>query len=159
MFALRQWDNIPAMYQAVSQFDANTGFWISENLQERLAGSEKYRKPLSCLFSSTILGDYPVDVKTIATSNLASILEGLLRSQKTHVVSGLSLPCEDLANSFRRETQTWNRPATDAALRFQGCLLAIRVIETTNESIRPFTPDICNWAVTLRSALEEETVR
>lgn len=160
MLALQQWDAIPMFYRGVSQFDADVATWVSEQLDERLGQKEKYKKPLVNLYTSVILRDHPAAAKTVTVSNLSSILEEQL-SSKVGTISELKLPCDDLAKCFRPEadSQSWNRNATDAALRLHGCLLAIRAASGETQSLSSFTHEIHGWVVQLRSALSEETVR
>lgn len=157
MLALQNWGDIPTFYRRISRFDADAATWIAEQLEE-IGENEKYRKPLVDMYSSVILSDQPVIVKTMAVSNLASILENLLSLQDAHV-SGLELPLDELTMSFRPETniQVWNRHATNVALRLQGCLLAARVSIRQPQPFTLFSSDIQSWIIKLRSAVGEET--
>ena len=158
MFASQQWDSIPTFYHAVSEFDPDAACWIAEKLQERLDPKEVYRKPLAGLYSSVLLGNHSASVKIIAATNLTSILETL--SSELSSIQDLGLPCEDLAKAFRPglDLKLWNRPATDAALRLQGCLLAAQASSNEDQSLDVLQHDIQEWIVKLRSALSEETV-
>lgn len=154
----QQWEQLPAFFSGVSQFDADVARWILEQLHESVGEDERYRQPLADLYSSVILGDSRPDVKTMAASNLASIIENLLSSEFDSV-SSIGLPWDAIANSFRPQTDitTWNREATDAELRLRGCLLAIR--RSVNQSpSSSFEEDVHSWTIKLRSALSEETV-
>jgi hypothetical protein len=157
MLTSQQLEQFSAFYLEVAQFDADVARWTSEQLHDILGESQKYRQPLAELYSSVILGNCRPDVKTMAASNLASILEVLIPSQ-FDIVSGMGLPWEAIADSFCPETDitTWNREATDAELRLGGCLLAIRF--STKELSSSFEGDIHTWTIKLRSALSEETV-
>lgn len=159
MLSSTQWDGLLTLYRSVSLYDPDAATWIAEQL-ETFSQKESYRKPLVDLYSSVLLGDHPVAAKTVTASNLASILEGLLSTDDDALLQ-ISLPCGELAGSFRPETdiQAWNRHATDAALRLQGCLLAVSARRARDEG-RPqslFCSDIRSWVVKLRSALSEET--
>jgi hypothetical protein len=159
MLSSQQWEQLPEFYQGVSQFDADVARWISEQLHETIGEEERYRKPLADLYSSIILGASRPDVKTMAASNLASILEKLLSSQYD-AVSSIGLPWEAIADAFKPEAdiQIWNREATDAELRLRGCLLAIRLFLDHQNASSSFESDIRNLTIKLRSALSEETV-
>ncbi|CAI7573376.1 unnamed protein product [Penicillium palitans] len=153
----QQWEQLPTFFSGVSQFDADVARWILEQLHESVGEDERYRKPLADLYSSVILGDSRPDVKTMAASNLASIMENLISSEFDSV-SSIGLPWDAIANNFRPQTDitTWNREATDAELRLRGCLLAIR--RSVNQSpSSSFEEDIHSWTIKLRSALSEET--
>ncbi|KAJ5452628.1 Armadillo-like helical [Penicillium cf. griseofulvum] len=152
----KQWEQLPSFFAGVSQFDADVARWILEQLHESLSEDERYRQPLADLYSSVILGDSRPDVKSMAASNLASIMENLISSQPDSV-SSMGLPWDTIADSFRPETDitTWNREATDAELRLRGCLLAIRL--SVDQTAASFEGDIRRWAIKLRSALSEET--
>lgn len=160
MLALEQWSEIPAFHRGVAVFDADAATWVLEQLQEKLDKAERLRKPLVDLYSVIVLSnDASSSATTVAVSNLASILEKLLSSQEG-VIPELALPCDNLSKSFRPETdiKSWNRHATDSALRLQGCLLAIR--SSSSEGHHPLSSlkeDIHSWIVKLRSALSEET--
>lgn len=157
MLALRQSDALQKFYQNVALLDADAATWIAEQLDE-FSHDERYRKPLADLYSSVLLADHPVNVKTAAASNLASVIEGQLSLQVGSVLDW-GLPCDDLTKSFRPEAdiQVWNRHATDAALRLQGCLLALRVLSSEETPLSLFQYDVQSWVVKLRSALSEET--
>ncbi|KAJ5935095.1 Armadillo-like helical [Penicillium verhagenii] len=157
-FTSRDWSTIPFFFHGVAAFDADAANWIVERLQETVGEKEIYHKPLADLCSSVILGDYTSDVKTVAVSNLASILEHLLGS-KVKSIAELAVPCDELIQSFRPDQaiQEWNRQATDAELRLQGCLLAIRVISGGDQLLSASQSTLRSWAIKLRSALSEET--
>ncbi|CAG7982284.1 unnamed protein product [Penicillium olsonii] len=158
MLASKEWEQLPAFYQGVSQFDPDVARWISEQLHETIGDDERYRKPLYELYSSVVLGSGAPDVKTMAASNLASILENLLSSQPDTLAT-IDLPWEAILDAFRPETEieTWNREATDAELRLRGCLLAIRTTLNPQHAPSSFEADVQNLTIKLRSALSEET--
>ncbi|KAJ5835407.1 Armadillo-like helical [Penicillium robsamsonii] len=157
MLTSQQWEQLPQFFAGVSHFDADVARWILEQLHESISEDEKYKQPLANLYSSVILGDSRPDVKTMAASNLASIMENLISSQ-VDSVSSMGLPLDAIANSFRPETDitTWNREATDAELRLRGCLLAIR-LSVDQSAVSSFEDDVRSWSIKLRSALSEET--
>ena len=159
MLALKQWSEIPEFHRGVSVFDADAATWILEQLEEKLDKVERLRKPLIDFYSFIILNEAPSSVKTVAVSNFASILEELLSCQE-ETMSGLALPCDDLTKAFRPEAdiKSWNRHATDSALRLQGCLLTIRGSSTEGHPLSSSSvkQDIHGWVVKLRSALSEE---
>ncbi|KAJ5669950.1 Armadillo-like helical [Penicillium maclennaniae] len=157
MLALRQWSEISGVYRDVSEVDADAATWILEQLEEKVDKVERFRKPLLDLYAFVILNDAPSSAKTAAVSNLASILEELLSCQES-TLSGLALPCDDLTKAFRPEAdiKSWNRHATDSALRLQGCLLAIRGSSNDGHPLSSIKQDIHSWIVKLRSALSEE---
>lgn len=157
MLALKR-NGISEFCHGVSLFDADAATWILEQLEEKLDKVERLRKPLVDLYSFVILNDAPASAKTVAVSNLASILEELLSSQ-ADAIPGLALPCDNLDKSFRPEAdiKSWNRHATDGALRLQGCLLAIRGSSSEGHPLSSVKQDIQGWSVKLRSALGEET--
>ena len=158
MLALKRWNGISEFFHGVSLFDADAATWILEQLEEKLDKVERLREPLVDLYSFVILDDAPASAKTVAVSNLASILEELLSSQ-ADAIPGLALPCDNLVKSFRPEAdiKSWNRHATDGALRLQGCLLAIRGSSSEGHPLSSVKQDIQGWIVKLRSALGEET--
>lgn len=97
-------------------------------------------------------------MQIVAASNLASILEEQLVSEPEKI-SQLDLPYEDLTRAFQpqKDFENWNRQATDAGLRLQGCFLALR---TSIEGLGfdSLNREIHDWTIKLRSALSEETV-
>jgi hypothetical protein len=159
MLISQEWTGIPAFYHGISQFDADAGSWILEQLPEHLAGMTKYRMALVNLYSSIIQGDHPVGSRTLAASNLATVLEEMLASSPD-VISEFNLPYDELAKSFNPESdiKQWNRHATDAELRLLGCLLALRASSTQDQPVSSVKNDIQRWVIKLRSALSEETV-
>lgn len=159
ILATNQWDVLPAFFNGVASFDPDSATWICEQLDEKFGLAERYMKPCANLYSSVILSESQTAVKIAAASNLASILEGKLSSE-TEYISQIELPSEDLAQGFRpqKEFERWNRQATDAELRLQGCLLALRST-TEGQNLTSLNRDIHDWTVKLRSALSEETVR
>lgn len=159
MLVSKEWTMIPAFYHLISQFDADAGSWVLEQLPEHLAGVTKYRKPLVKLYSSIIQRDHPAASRTLAAANLATVLEEMLASFSTDI-SELSLPCEELERCFNpvSDIKQWNRHATDAEVRLQGCLLALRASSTQEKSVSYLKSDLQRWVIKLRSALSEETV-
>ncbi|KAJ5701019.1 hypothetical protein N7493_012065 [Penicillium malachiteum] len=158
LFAAQQKDQSLAFFSDISAFDADAANWIIERLEEKLGQKEKYRQHLVDLYSSIILGQYTTDVRTIAVANLASTVEQLL-SSRPETVADLILPCDDLMRGFRPdlEIEKWNRQATDAELRLQGCLHGVQFIKNGALDVASFNSTIYSWAVKLRSALSEET--
>ncbi|KAJ5083898.1 hypothetical protein NUU61_008477, partial [Penicillium alfredii] len=158
MLSLGQWHDITTFYHGVSLFDANAARWVSERLHEKLGALQRYRKPLAELYSSVIMGSFSTEVKIIAVSNLACILEDLLVLQ-LDAAQSLVLPWENIGKSFQPEMdiQAWNREATDAELRLRGCLLNVRISLEGKESLSAFESDLESWSIKLRSALSEET--
>jgi hypothetical protein len=159
MLISQEWSEISAFYHGISEFDADAGSWILEQLPEHLAGVTQYRKALVSLYTSVIQGDHPVDSQTLAASNLATVLEEMLASSPD-VISEFNLPCAELERSFKPESdiKQWNRHATDAELRLLGCLLARRASLIQDQSVSSVKNDIQRWVIKLRSALSEETV-
>lgn len=159
MLVSKEWTMIPAFYHVISQFDADAGSWILENLPEHLAGVTKYRKPLVKLYSSIIQRDHPAASTTLAAANLATVLEEMLVSSSIDIFE-LNLPCEELEMCFNpvSDIKQWNRHATDAELRLQGCLLALRASSIQEKSVSYLKKDLQRWVIKLRSALGEETV-
>lgn len=159
MLSSHQWERLPEFYQGVSEYDADVGRWVLEKLHETIEKDMRYRKPLAELYSSTILGNARPDVKTMAASNLASILENLLSSQ-SDALSNILLPWDAIMDAFRPEKniEVWNREATDAELRLRGCLLAIRLSLDHQQAPSLLEKDIRSLTIKLQSALSEETV-
>lgn len=158
ILASRQWEQLPPFYREVSQFDADVARWISEQLHEIIGHDKRYMQGLAQLYSSVILDKGRPDVRTMAASNLASILETLMPSDFNSVYS-MGLPWDAIANGFRPEADitSWNREATDAELRLRGCLLAIR-LSSDKATLSSLVDDVHSWTIKLRSALSEETV-
>lgn len=159
MLVSKEWTMIPGFYHSISHFDADAGSWILEQLSEHLRGVTKYRKPLVKLYSSIIQRDHPAASKTLAAANLTTVLEEMLVSSSNDT-SELNLPCEELESYFNpmSDVKQWNRHATDAELRLQGCLLAVRASSTQEKSVSYLKNDLQSWVIKLRSALSEETV-
>lgn len=159
MLISKNWEELTPFYLRVATFDADVARWILEELDQRLGENKRYRKPLADLYASAILADSPVNIKTAAASNLASIIEGLLLSELDTVI-GMGLPWEKIGGSFwpASNIQLWNRDATDAELRLSGCFLTISIASGEWQSPSSFDRELRSWAVKLRSALSEETV-
>ncbi|KAJ5668654.1 hypothetical protein N7462_009724 [Penicillium macrosclerotiorum] len=157
MLTSQKWSDILSFYHGVHLFDADTAHWVSERLQETLSQDHRYRKPMVDLYSWIIVGHYRSDVKTQAVSNLAYFLEEQLVSPSMDPIE-LPVSLEELETGFRPHTdiQEWNRQATDAEVRLQGCILAL---QATSSKVQGFSvnTDFKHWIVKLRSALSEET--
>lgn len=156
--ATHSWESLPTFFNAAAAFDPDSASWICEKIDETPGLMERYIKPIAGLYSSLILGQCESAVKIAATSNLASILEEQLASEP-ETISRLNLPYEDLKRAFQpqRDFENWNRQATDAGLRLQGCFLAIRT-STEGLDFVSLNREIHDWTIKLRSALSEETV-
>lgn len=159
MLISQEWTKIPEFYHSVARFDADAASWILEQLSENLARTTHYRNALVDLYSSIIRGDHPTISKTLAASNLATILEETLASSADSF-SECNLPYDELDNCFKPELdiKQWNRHATDAELRLQGCLLALRASSVQDKSVSHIKESLQRWVIKLRSALSEETV-
>ncbi|KAL4791542.1 putative death-receptor fusion protein-domain-containing protein [Aspergillus venezuelensis] len=134
--------------------DPDACHWILENLPEILGSHEKYTEVLVKLYTSIIIGDLPLEVKTPAISNLASYLQIALES-KDSALQTSTLPLAGLAAQVRigSTKKGFNRDRADADLRLEGCLISSRSISGNQVS----ETDIQEWATRLRSALNEET--
>lgn len=143
-------------FQTVSVFDSNVGSWLLGKVQDTFSEKEPFQGALLSLYSSILLGDLPEDVKSTATSSLASMLQATLefRSDK---IEAVDLPWDALDKHINSSTdgQVWNRDRSDAELQLQGCILAAKHLTTASEVTEI---DIARWAVKLRFAMEEETV-
>lgn len=159
MLTTQQWEQLPLFFQDISQFDADIARWVVEMLHEFIGDDVRYRKPLSDLYVSVILGTGRPDVKSGAASNLSFILESVLSSQSS-AASSIDLPWEAIASAFKpeKEIEAWSRESTDAELRLCGCLLAMRTTLNNQNDLSSFENDIHRWTTKLRSALSEETV-
>ncbi|KAL2863435.1 THADA/TRM732 family protein [Aspergillus lucknowensis] len=139
----------------VAILDPNACQWLLERFHEIFEAKEAYRGPLVALYSSIIIGNVPLEVKTPAISNLASSLQVILESGATASQS-VDLPWEELAAQIRigSTMKGFNRDRADADLQLEGCLLAVKSISRESQ-----TPDIeiLEWATRLRFALREET--
>lgn len=157
--ASKSWEGLPVFFNEVSSFDPDSATWICEQLDEAFGKSVEYTKPVVNLYASVMLSQSQTAVRILAASNLASILEETLSSQPEKL-SQVELPFQDLAQSFQpqKDFENWNRQATDAGLRLQGCFLAIHSSAKTLD-FAALHRDIHNWIIKLRSALSEETVR
>ncbi|KAI9376069.1 putative death-receptor fusion protein-domain-containing protein [Aspergillus egyptiacus] len=139
----------------VATLDPNACQWILEKMQETFGTAELYREPLVFLYSSIILGDLPLEVKTPAVSNLASSLQALLRSQNPAFYA-LDLPLGGLVGQTRigSTKQGFNRDRADADLQLEGCLMALKALSPHQEVLDREIPE---WATRIRFALSEET--
>ncbi|KAJ5489742.1 hypothetical protein N7539_004632 [Penicillium diatomitis] len=154
----RSWTEIPAFFTSVSQFDVDVSCWILQQLPEVTAGNDRYTTPLSGLYCAVILGDYSSEAKSLASVNLAIIVEKLLATSEREL-HALHLPCDQLLSHFRPEVdiQKWNRQSTDSEIRLTGCLLAIRAQRPPENSSLNVLVVLRCWILKLRHALSEET--
>lgn len=152
-------ENLHEIYLGFSLFDPDAASWVCEQLQERLGEKRRFQKPLANLYSAIILGNHEADTKTIAVSNLASVV-GSAVIMSPNSLNDLDIPSQDLLRSFQpeKDIQKWNRHATDAELRLRGALLAIEASPDRPGIPSDFEANIVSWTVKLRSALSEETV-
>lgn len=150
-------ETLPTFFNEVAYIDPNSATWICEQFDETLEIPDRHMKSVSSLYSSVILSQNETAVKIAAASNLASIIEKIIGSEPERILE-LDLPFENLSQNFQpqNEFESWNRQATDAELRLQGCFLAVRA---SGESLNfaSLHRDINDWTVKLRSALSEET--
>ncbi|OJJ47298.1 hypothetical protein ASPZODRAFT_65750 [Penicilliopsis zonata CBS 506.65] len=144
--------------QALSSFDPNAARWILEELDGLFGEKEAYRVNLLNIYTSILLGDHLEIVRTSATANLASILERLLDYRHDNL-KGINLPWDALSERFRsaEETENWNREMSDAGLRLQGCLLAVKASLSQWQALPDFGSALRSWTTKLRFALQEET--
>jgi hypothetical protein len=124
-------------------------------MHEIFEPKEKYTQDLVKLYTSIILGDLPLEVKTPGISNLASYLQVALESKDGLLTT--TLPWGDLAGQVKigSTKKGFNRDRADADLRLEGCLVGLKSI-TQGHQVQE--TEIQEWATRLRSALGEETV-
>lgn len=160
MFVSNKLDELEPFLRSVSAFDPNAGRWLLERMPDVFGEDESHKGALFKLYSSIILSSSSDLVKAAAISNLASFLEAFLDFH--HGITNVpDLPWEDLERQIEPGTavETWNREMTDAALRLQGCLLAVKAISHQWQSpSAEFELELRQWTIKLRCALQEETV-
>ncbi|KAL3463956.1 putative death-receptor fusion protein-domain-containing protein [Aspergillus heterothallicus] len=138
----------------VATLDPNAGQWVLERLHETFGTKEYYSQTLTALYSSMIIGNLPLEIKTPAISNLAANLQVAIEVESS-VLQALNLPWEKLAAQIKigSTKKGFNRDRADADLRLEGCLLALK---STAQSHFP-EQEVLEWATRLRFALREET--
>ncbi|OJJ31583.1 hypothetical protein ASPWEDRAFT_697288 [Aspergillus wentii DTO 134E9] len=158
MLSTKESVDLPSFFKQVSDVDSDAARWVLEQLQDILGETQRHRKSLLDLYSSVILGNYPEDVKAAAISNLATGLEVLLDFRYDNT-KGLDLPWEALGAQIKSEleTGTWSRDTSDAVLRLQGCLLAIRASLHQWQFLSDFELDLRGWGTKVQFAMQEET--
>ncbi|KAL4920105.1 putative death-receptor fusion protein-domain-containing protein [Aspergillus aurantiobrunneus] len=148
-------EKLETCLQKVATLDPNACQWLLERLHETFSTKKQYTGPLVKLYTSIIIEDLPLEVKTPAILNLASYLRVALELKDTALLTS-GLPWEDLAPEIKvcSAKKGFNRDRVDADLQLEGCLIGLKSI-TQGYQIQEF--EIHEWATHLRSAMGEET--
>lgn len=159
MFMSGQLEDLGNFFHTVSTVDPDAGRWLLERMQQTF-GDKANKGSLSNLYTHVILGKSPEHVKVAAVLNLATILETSLDFRREGA-EAVDLPLEELGKEMESEAvaQLWNREMSDAMLRLQGCLVTAKATFCQLQSPEEFELELRRWAIKLRSAFQEETVR
>ncbi|KAL4939613.1 hypothetical protein BDV06DRAFT_33661 [Aspergillus oleicola] len=146
--------NLEAFIHNTAVVDPNACHWILEKLPEIFEGNGRYTEILVKLYTSIIIKNLPLEVKTPAISNLASYLQVALES-KDSALRTSDLPLADLAAQVRigSTKKGFNRDRADADMQLEGGLISSKSVS----GIQVSETEIQEWATRLRSALSEET--
>ncbi|KAL4803456.1 putative death-receptor fusion protein-domain-containing protein [Aspergillus unguis] len=148
-------ENLQNFLWKAATLDPNAYQWLLERLHETFGPKEKYKEPLTKLYAAAISNSYPLEVKALATSNLASYLQVALESKDTASQTA-ALPWEKLIPQLRNTSTSkgYNRDRADANLQLEGCFIGSKSIMQGHDIS---DHEIKEWATRLRSALSEET--
>ncbi|OKL63320.1 hypothetical protein UA08_01801 [Talaromyces atroroseus] len=146
----------------LSTSDSDAACWILERVRVLCCGYEKQKNFLSLYLLILLQGFHEENIKANTALNLAEILEDALEKDvQVDFLSKWARVSDHLA--IQSQESIWGRELAENVLRLQGSLLALKYMyaESTDlaksagelESI-----DLRRWAVTLRSALNEDTV-
>jgi hypothetical protein len=141
----------------LSTSDCDAACWILERVRVLFSGYERQKDFLSLYLLTLLQSFHEENIKANTALNLAEILEDALeKGLKVDFLDKWARVSDHLF--LQSQESIWGRELTENVLRLQGSLLALKYTyaESTNEELESI--DIRRWAVTLRSALSEETV-
>ncbi|RAO64566.1 uncharacterized protein BHQ10_000578 [Talaromyces amestolkiae] len=147
----------------LSASDSDATCWILERIRLVFPSYEGQREFLSLYLLVLLQSFHEENVKARTALNLAEILEDALeRGIEVEFSSKWARVSDHL--SLQSEENIWSRELGENVLRLQGSLLTLKHMHA--ESADPTTEtnggldslDLRRWAVSLRSALSEETV-
>lgn len=148
----------------LSAYDSDAARWILERIRRVFPSYEGQKEFLSLYLLILLQSFHEENVKAQAALNLAEILEDALeKGVEVEFANKWARVSDHL--SLQSEENIWSRELTENVLRLQGSLLTLKYshaksIDSTTEAIEGLDSlDLRRWAINLRSALSEETVR
>lgn len=148
----------------LSSSDSDAACWILERIRFVFPSYEGQKEFLSLYLLVLLQSFHEENVKAQTALNLAEILEDALeKGIEVEFASKWARVSDHL--SIQSEENIWSRELTENVLRLQGSLLTLKYVHsestgsTTETNGELNSLDIRRWAVSLRSALSEETVR
>jgi hypothetical protein len=148
----------------LSSSDSDGTCWILERIRFVFPSYEGQKEFLSLYLLILLQSFHEENVKAQAALNLAEILEDALeKGIEVEFASKWARVSDHL--SIQSEENIWSRELTENVLRLQGSLLTLKYMHsestgsTTETNGELNSLEIRRWAVSLRSALSEETVR
>lgn len=141
----------------LSSSDSDAACWILERVRDVFPGYQQQNIFLS-LYLLILLQEQEESVKSKAVLNLSEILQDAL-GKKLTVEFLDKWPRVSDHLYVQSQEQIWSRELTENVLRLQGSLLALKYRDGLVEAqSSEFALDVRRWAISLRSALSEETV-
>lgn len=148
----------------LSASDSDASCWILERIRLVFPSYEGQKEFLSLYLLILLQSFHEENVKAQTALNLAEILEDALeRGIEVEFASKWARVSDHL--SLQSEENTWSRELSENVLRLQGSLLTLKYMNAENANSTTEinggldSLDLRRWAVSLRSALSEETVR
>lgn len=142
--------------------DGDAACWILERIRVLFDGYEKQRDFLSLYLLILLQSFHEENIKANAALNLAETLEdALAKGVEVDFLNKWARVSEHLL--FQSQDCVWSRQLDENVLRLQGSLLALKYMHTESKSLSGSNGnfeslDLQRWTVSLRSALNEETV-
>ncbi|PCH00030.1 Armadillo-like helical [Penicillium occitanis (nom. inval.)] len=147
----------------LSASDSDATCWILERIRLVFPSYDGQKEFISLYLLVLVQSFHEESLKAQTALNLAEILEDALkRGIEVEFASKWARVSDHL--SLQSEENIWSRELTDNVLRLQGSLLTLKYMhaertDSTTESNGGLDLlDLRRWAVSLRSALSEETV-
>ncbi|KAK2756662.1 hypothetical protein FQN54_005107 [Arachnomyces sp. PD_36] len=149
-----------ALLDNISTVDPDASQWILEQCHRCLRDNKPLWSQMIQLYVNILTNPYAESVMTMATSNLADLLESFLDD------GPCAAPELDIATmrtelaaipSEVSQTSIWGRDIVDADLRLHGCILAIQSTSDQFLGSPQRKASLEMWCHKLRFALREET--
>ncbi|EEA27348.1 HEAT repeat protein [Talaromyces marneffei ATCC 18224] len=147
----------------LSASDTGAACWILERIRLVFPSYEGQKEFLGLYLLVLLQSFHEENIKAQTALNLAEILEDALeKGIEVEFASKWARVSDHL--SIQSEENIWSRELTENVLRLQGSLLTLKymhaenMVSTTETHGELNSLDIRRWAVSLRSALSEETV-
>lgn len=155
-------DALFSLMDHISSVDLDGTHWILQQCHCCLGNERRFWLQMVKLYVNILTKAHAERVMSMATSNLADILESLLEQKRSTMsepdIAIIRTKLASLPHSVSRMSN-WGRDMVDSDLRLHGCILAIQSTSLDDWSAAPQVKEsLESWRHKIRFAIRDETV-